>query len=268
MIAEMTVTAQSTDGGRKFLLSPPWIMTGGKDANKVDSLHFALPSDWDGMTVTAVFTHGLPKNAVERVLDANKTIVLDAGTMAYTNQKLGLMATDGTTTAYSTAATVVCYDHPPGVGETDKPAPSAWEQFVAQVAADRIAAEAARVETEKSAEASTLSEQNAEISAKSALDAADKAAGAYDAAKKSETAAAESARAAAESALNAPDAYFVFRQMQASDAWMIRHTLKKHPAVTVVDSAGSMVLGDVDYLDDLTLQIRFSAPFSGAAYLN
>jgi hypothetical protein len=50
--------------------------------------------------------------------------------------------------------------------------------------------------------------------------------------------------------------------------WTIVHGLDKHPSVTVFDSAGSEVGGDVAYLDLNTVTVTFTAPFSGVAYLN
>ena len=42
----------------------------------------------------------------------------------------------------------------------------------------------------------------------------------------------------------------------------------ERPAVTVVDSAGTVVIGEVDYLDDNTVRLTFCAAFSGTAYFN
>lgn len=36
----------------------------------------------------------------------------------------------------------------------------------------------------------------------------------------------------------------------------------------VVDSAGTVVIGEVDYLDDNTVRLTFCAAFSGTAYFN
>lgn len=49
--------------------------------------------------------------------------------------------------------------------------------------------------------------------------------------------------------------------------WDITHSLNRFCAVTVVDSAGSLVEGDVSYLSPSHLTIDFSAPFAGEAYL-
>lgn len=61
---------------------------------------------------------------------------------------------------------------------------------------------------------------------------------------------------------------YTHNQMQASDFWEINHNLGKHPAVTVVDSAGNAILGEVRYISENSLAVEFSAPFSGKAYLN
>jgi hypothetical protein len=50
--------------------------------------------------------------------------------------------------------------------------------------------------------------------------------------------------------------------------WHITHPLGYRPAVTVVDSAGTMVVGEVTYTGVSTLTISFSAAFAGSAYLS
>ena len=61
---------------------------------------------------------------------------------------------------------------------------------------------------------------------------------------------------------------FVYIQNTASNYWEIEHNLHKYPSVTVIDSGGTVVVGDVQYIDDDNIICSFSAPFSGAAYLN
>lgn len=68
--------------------------------------------------------------------------------------------------------------------------------------------------------------------------------------------------------ISSGDGTFVFDQTFASDTWHIIHNLNKHPSVTVVDSAGSVVVGEVLYINENVLDVSFSAPFSGRAYLN
>lgn len=64
------------------------------------------------------------------------------------------------------------------------------------------------------------------------------------------------------------DASFVFAQTLASAVWQVQHNLAKYPAVTVVDSSGHEVIGDVVHNSSYDLTIQFSAPFAGSAYLN
>lgn len=67
---------------------------------------------------------------------------------------------------------------------------------------------------------------------------------------------------------NGGDLHFTFGQTVAAAEWIIYHGLGKHPAVTIVDSAGDEVEGDVTYVDANTVRLRFSAAFTGKAYLN
>lgn len=64
------------------------------------------------------------------------------------------------------------------------------------------------------------------------------------------------------------DKHFIFVQSVASDAWEIKHDLNKYPSVTIVDSADSIVIGDVAYIDENNVRLTFSGAFSGKAYLN
>ena len=64
------------------------------------------------------------------------------------------------------------------------------------------------------------------------------------------------------------DLNFTFTQVTAASSWDITHNLGKFPSVSVVDSAGTNVVGQVDYGDENTLRINFTAAFAGVAYLN
>lgn len=57
-------------------------------------------------------------------------------------------------------------------------------------------------------------------------------------------------------------------QITPSDKWIITHNLGFHPSVTVVDTAGTEVVGATTYLSDAQLEINFSAAMAGKAYLN
>jgi hypothetical protein len=66
----------------------------------------------------------------------------------------------------------------------------------------------------------------------------------------------------------AEDATYVHTQNQAATVWEITHNLKTFPSVTVVDSAGSVVIGNVTYASENRVTLSFSAAFGGKAYLN
>ncbi len=64
------------------------------------------------------------------------------------------------------------------------------------------------------------------------------------------------------------DQTFIYEQNSASAEWHITHNLGKFPSVSVIDSAGTVVVGDVQYIDENKIMCLFSAPFIGTAYLN
>jgi hypothetical protein len=64
------------------------------------------------------------------------------------------------------------------------------------------------------------------------------------------------------------DLNYLHDQTSASATWNVTHSLNKNPSVTVVDTAGTEVVGEVDYLTLNSLTITFTAPFSGKAFLN
>lgn len=61
-----------------------------------------------------------------------------------------------------------------------------------------------------------------------------------------------------------------YRHVQgvAATVWTITHNLACRPSVTVVDSVGALVIGQVEYLDEHNVRLTFSAAFGGEAYLN
>lgn len=61
---------------------------------------------------------------------------------------------------------------------------------------------------------------------------------------------------------------YIHTQNSASDHWFVNHKMQKYPSVSIVDTAGTVVVGDVVYIDDNNVELYFSAPFSGTAYLN
>ena len=57
-------------------------------------------------------------------------------------------------------------------------------------------------------------------------------------------------------------------QSTPSDNWLISHNLGFRPNLTVIDSAGSNVIGYVEHISSNQLRVTFSAAFSGVAYLS
>jgi hypothetical protein len=65
-----------------------------------------------------------------------------------------------------------------------------------------------------------------------------------------------------------PAVAFAHTQQTPSSSWTILHNLNFNPNVTVVDSAGTNVEGEVRYTNPNQLVVVFSSAFSGYAYLS
>ena len=112
------------------------------------------------------------------------------------------------------------------------------------------------------ANAGTYGQQAA--AAKTAAETAQAAAEAAQAAAQ----AAEATAVATAAALAAKESTYIHTQAVASAEWTIQHDLDKYPSVTVVDSGGSVVIGDCQYTSRNTVVLRFNGAFGGKAYLN
>jgi len=64
------------------------------------------------------------------------------------------------------------------------------------------------------------------------------------------------------------DKNFVFTQNTAIDTWVITHNLHKYPSVTVMDSSGNVVTGEITYNSENQVTLRFKGGFKGKATLN
>lgn len=60
----------------------------------------------------------------------------------------------------------------------------------------------------------------------------------------------------------------LFIQNTPVTQWTITHTLGFNPAVSIVNSGGVRVYGDIQYVDVTTILATFTSPFSGIAYLS
>jgi hypothetical protein len=54
----------------------------------------------------------------------------------------------------------------------------------------------------------------------------------------------------------------------AATVWNITHNLGYFPNVTVIDSSGAVVEGEIEYLDMNSVRLTFGAGFAGDAYLS
>lgn len=62
---------------------------------------------------------------------------------------------------------------------------------------------------------------------------------------------------------------YVYEQGIASDTWVIKHDLNKHPSVYAVDSAGKMQIPDeIIYDSENQVTVEWVGAFAGKAYLN
>ena len=57
-------------------------------------------------------------------------------------------------------------------------------------------------------------------------------------------------------------------QGSASNSWTINHNLGFKPNVTVIDSAGNIVEGEIAYTNTNSLTVSFQSAFSGTAYIS
>lgn len=63
-------------------------------------------------------------------------------------------------------------------------------------------------------------------------------------------------------------ASYVHSQGVAALLWTVAHNLNRYPSVMVVDSAGTVVEGEVRYTSPNEIELEFGASFAGFAYLN
>jgi len=63
-------------------------------------------------------------------------------------------------------------------------------------------------------------------------------------------------------------ASYAHNQSVSASTWTVSHNLGFFPSVTVVDSGGTTVIGDVSYITENQVSITFSAAFGGKAYFS
>ena len=61
---------------------------------------------------------------------------------------------------------------------------------------------------------------------------------------------------------------YTHNQIPALAEWDVVHNLSCYPSVSIVDTGGNVVHGDIKYISENELIITFSNAFSGKAYIN
>jgi len=64
------------------------------------------------------------------------------------------------------------------------------------------------------------------------------------------------------------DKNYVHDQSSASATWVVTHNLNKRPSVSVVDSAGTQIICEVQYDSDNQVTLTFDDSTAGKAYFN
>lgn len=61
---------------------------------------------------------------------------------------------------------------------------------------------------------------------------------------------------------------YIHNQNETESIWIVTHSLGKYPAVCIIDETNRVVEATVRYIDNNSLEIIFSEPFSGRAICN
>lgn len=64
------------------------------------------------------------------------------------------------------------------------------------------------------------------------------------------------------------DLHYVHKQNSANTTWNIVHNLGKYPAISIVDTANTVLYGVIEYVNEDELNIYFKFATAGKAYLN
>ena len=64
------------------------------------------------------------------------------------------------------------------------------------------------------------------------------------------------------------DANYVHDQGAAAAEWVVTHNLNKFCSVTVVDTANTVVIGEIEYNSVNQATLTFQSAFAGKAYFN
>ena len=68
--------------------------------------------------------------------------------------------------------------------------------------------------------------------------------------------------------IHTEDKHYTHDQGMPALVWAVVHNLDKYASAVVADSAGTIVIGQIDYIDLNSITITFNASFSGSAFIN
>jgi hypothetical protein len=192
--------AASVHGGTDWTPSVRRLHLGGKGANNVDSIHFVLPDEWNGLSVSLVVQWQDGTLPTPVLLGADGVVQVNNTFTGSTSGKWMLMATGEDYTALSKPTAYDCYDVLDASGNASAEiTPSQYEQFVATCLQYFSGANAAMQAAQESQDAAAASESNAAVSEKAASASATDAAASEKTAAESQTAAKSSETNAAAS---------------------------------------------------------------------
>jgi hypothetical protein len=64
------------------------------------------------------------------------------------------------------------------------------------------------------------------------------------------------------------DKNFVFEQDTPLQEWIVTHNMNKYPAVTILDTNEKEIIGEIEYIDENSLAVRFNYNLTGKVICN
>ena len=130
------ITPRQVSGCTDFIPQPARLHLGSRNAQGVDTLSFALPEAWAGMSVSLHIQQDDGTLPAPLLLDSQGQVAVDRRLTAAAAGRWMLAATDGEGyTAYTRPGSYDTCETLPTDGDAAPPDDTLYEQFVAQVAA-------------------------------------------------------------------------------------------------------------------------------------
>lgn len=139
-------------GGTEFLAHPSQLQLGAQNAAGVDRLTFHLPEAWKDLAVTFHVRHSDGSLAAPVLLDRSGSVPVNRTLTGWESGQWMLCAAGSGYTAYTRPGRYDVHAVLPTDGTGEEPAPSLYEQFVAQVLANAAQAADAAARAEKAAD--------------------------------------------------------------------------------------------------------------------